>query len=82
MVDQLPQPDREYIRRKKQIEIEYALPYMKPVAGPVSEPELRQKVRAALKELPKREWVQMQQELEEAWRETHGNKDCLYANSW
>lgn len=81
MVKQIPEPDREYIRRKKQIQLRWAAPYMSPVAGPVSEAKLRQNVRDALKMMPQEDWVKMQQELEEAWRETHGNRDDLYAGS-
>lgn len=67
----------EYIRRKKAIEYQFAEPYMSPVVEPVSEPQLREKVRAALMELPKSDWVEMQCELEQAYKATIGDESPL-----
>lgn len=41
-----------YVREKKRIEYEAAEPYLRPVAGPESEAQLRRRVREALAELP------------------------------
>lgn len=76
--NRLSAEDRKYIKRKKQIELECAWPYMDPIAGPISEARLRERVRTTLKTLPKEEWLEYQAKLEKAWRETHPEKNYKY----
>ena len=63
--------ERAFIRAKKQIEYQYAEPYLKPVAnaGMESEIELRERVRAAIEELPEQDRWQMWADKREAYRE-------------
>lgn len=65
--------DREYIRRKKRIEYKHAEPYLTPVADPSrqSEAGLRKRVRTALAELPRREQLELRNELRHAYDMTH-----------
>lgn len=61
----------EYIARKKQIEWEYAQPYLEPVAAPSleTEPERRQRVREALSQLPEGERMKLSADLRREYRE-------------
>ena len=65
--------DLEYIRRKKRIEYEYAEPYLTPVARPSqqSEADLRKRVRNVLTMLPRREQLELRNELRHAYDMTH-----------
>jgi len=63
--------ERAFIQAKKQIEYEYAEPYLKPVANAEmeSETELRERVRAAIEGLPEQDRWQMWADKREAYRE-------------
>jgi len=63
--------ERAFIQAKKQIEYEYAEPFLKPVAdaGMESETELRARVRAAIEELPEQDRWAMWADKREAYRE-------------
>lgn len=56
-----------YVREKKRIEYEAAEPYLRPVAGPEAEAQLRQRVRDALAELPLEERLALNREKRRAY---------------
>ncbi|EMA47602.1 hypothetical protein [Halococcus saccharolyticus] len=69
MPGKLTDEEWEFIARRKQLQYEAVEPYLKPVAGPETEAELRQRVRDALENLSQTERMALRAEVRQARHE-------------